>query len=373
MSGTRVLLILILLLIGTPSRAEEPSSTVVGAAGRELDREITALASNGFNGVVLVSRNGKIILAKGYGMADREKHLPFTATTIVDTASITKQFTAAGILKLESQAKLKVTDTLSTFFPEAPAETRDITIKQLLTHYSGLAAYLGDDYLDPYLKEPFIRLAINSQLRTKPGEEFGYSNPAYSLLAAIIEKISGEPYENFLSKHFFEPAGMMHTGSVLPDWRGSVMAIGYDKDGKSLGAPADRPWASDGPYWHLRGNGGILTTVGDMNRWNGFIESGRALPPKQLAEFLTPHVKADHGDSYAYGWFVRTHPDLGTIVEHSGGSDSFASMYSRYPQGLMIFWSTNSRVDRNRTFKALNGKRFHDYLAALVLRAKSER
>ena len=174
--------------------------------------------------------------------------------------SMTKQFTAAAILKLEMMGELSVDDPITEHLDGVPRDKREITIAQLLNHSSGLIDALGDDY-EPIARDRMLAGAFKSELQSRPGAEYSYSNLGYSVLAALIEEVSGESYEEFLSQNLFEPAGMAATGYVLPDWDTEQVAVEYDAGGASQGRPFDHPWADDGPYWNLRGNGGMLSTA----------------------------------------------------------------------------------------------------------------
>lgn len=143
--------------------------TVRGELAGQLDDQMKKLEAGGFSGVLLVAKGGGVILAKGYGMADRDKKIPVTADTVMCIGSITKQFTGAAILKLETQGKLRVTDPITRYFKDVPDDKTGITLHHLLTHSAGFAGELGDDY-QKIGRDDFIRLALKSKLRSKPGE-----------------------------------------------------------------------------------------------------------------------------------------------------------------------------------------------------------
>ena len=173
-------------------------------AAATMDRWLT---DAGFRGAVLVSRNGKVLLRKGYGMADRENGTAWAPDAVFSVGSITKQFTAAAILKLEAQGKLRVEDPIPRFLDEVPADKRAITIHHLLTHTSGLESDFAGDY-ESVGRDEYAARALASKLRTAPGSQFFYSNAGYSLLGAIVEIASGKPYETYLAENLFLPAGM---------------------------------------------------------------------------------------------------------------------------------------------------------------------
>ncbi|MBT3149339.1 serine hydrolase [Streptomyces sp. CHD11] len=171
----------------------------------------------GPSGTVIAARGDRLAYCGGFGTADRTAGAPASCLTVYDVASITKQFTAAAIVKLEVMGRLRVSDPISRFLRRGrpvPEDKRAITIEHLLTHTSGVAEALGDDY-DPLSREELVSRALSSGLRSAPGEEFRYSNTGYSLLAVIVEEASGESYERFLARHLFEPAGMKQTGPGL--------------------------------------------------------------------------------------------------------------------------------------------------------------
>jgi CubicO group peptidase (beta-lactamase class C family) len=172
---------------------------VLAAGGKSqlIKEHLKSEEAKGFSGTVLVAEKGLVEYSGGAGYADRESKRKQTAETVFSTGSITKQFTAAAIMKLEANGKLSVNDVLSKYFTDAPADKKDITIHQLLTHTAGFEEVLGDDY-DTVSATGFTALAMKSKLIHKPGETYLYSNVGYSLLGIIVEKVSGKGYEQFL-------------------------------------------------------------------------------------------------------------------------------------------------------------------------------
>jgi CubicO group peptidase (beta-lactamase class C family) len=135
----------------------------------------------GFSGSVLVAKDNQILLAQGYGMSDKEKEIPFTAETVSSIGSVTKQFTGAGILKLQMMGKLSVKDPITQYFPDVPKDKKGITLHHLLTHTAGFPGAIGPDF-DPITREEFIQLAMQTPLKREPGTLYEYSNVGYSLL-----------------------------------------------------------------------------------------------------------------------------------------------------------------------------------------------
>jgi CubicO group peptidase (beta-lactamase class C family) len=294
------------------------------------------------SGTVVAARDGEIAHCKGFGLADREAKVAAGCDTAYDIMSMTKQFTAAAILKLEMMGKLSVSDPMSEFLGPVPDDKRAITVHHLLTHTSGLTDQLGGDY-EALSRKEMLDGALESELRSAPGTEYSYSNLGYSILAAIVEKASGTSYERFLASHLFEPAGMRQTGYVLPAWKPDQVAVEYDENGEPKGKPFDHPWAEDGPYWNLRGNGGLLSTARDMFRWHAALEGDQVLSESAKDKMFESHVPEEEGgDSYyGYGWVVSP-TDEGRIVWHDGGNGWSFGVMARFPdQDTVVFWVSN--------------------------------
>jgi CubicO group peptidase (beta-lactamase class C family) len=297
----------------------------------------------GASGTVVAARGGRMLHCQGFGLADREANVAAGCDTVYDTMSMTKQFTAAAILKLEMMGELRVSAPISAYIGSVPRDKREITLHHLLTHTSGLIDVLGGDY-EPLSRDEMLAGALDSQLTSRPGTEHHYSNLGYSVLAAIIEKASGIGYEEFLAEHLFAPAGMTQTGYVLPEWRADQVAVEYDARGRPRGRPFDHPWADDGPYWNLRGNGGLLSTARDMFRWHVALEGDKVLDQRAKSKLFKPHVREQPGgDSYyGYGWVVSEPDGLGRVVWHNGGNGwSYGELTRSLEPGMLMFWVTN--------------------------------
>jgi len=283
--------------------------TTKGEHGTELDRYLTRITPFGFSGAVLVAKNGKVILNKGYGRAIREKDIRNTAETAFSVGSLTKQFTATAILKLEMQGRLDTHDYISKYVGNVPADKESITIHHMLTHTAGVINYTGDDYEIAYRDET-IQKILDSPLLFSPGEHYEYSNAGYSLLAAIIEIASGQPYEEYLNENLFKPIGMAFTGYRIPNWDERVVANWYVGETNN-GKPLEKPY----PYWNLLGNGGILSTTEDMYKWYLVLKDDSILSPDARKKLFTPFL-----ENYAYGWGVSK-TESGILIQHDGASD----------------------------------------------------
>lgn len=313
------------------------------------------LIAAGFRGSALVSKGGTVLLRKGYGMADRENNVPYDADTVFVVGSITKQFTAAMILKLEMLGRVHTEDSIARYFKNVPQDKAAITLHQLLTHTSGLESDFAGDY-DPVSRDEYVKKIFASKLRSKPGEEYYYSNAGYSLLGALIESVTGKTYEQSLRTSLFLPAGMNDTGYKLPAWPASKIAVGY-KNGKRWGRITEKPWAADGPYWALRANGGIHSTLDDMLRWNTALSGDKILSAAAKAKMYARHVREGAGADtfYGYGWSIGESAWGTRLIEHNGGNGTFFADFLRYPDDdLVVILSTNdSEVKGGRISHAL--------------------
>ena len=305
--------------------AAPPTADTTGLDDLLLEEE-----AEGFAGSVLVARGGDVLHLAGYGLADREAGVPFRPETVSTIGSITKQFTGAAILRLQERGRLRVHDPVGRFFPEAPADKAQITIHQLLTHTAGLPPALGSDeeYID---RDSYLEAVWRAGLQYPPGERHDYSNTGYSVLAAIVELSSDASYEEFLRREFFIPLDMRHTGYRLADWSEAHVAAGY-RDGRHFGRVTDKQIHEGGFSWHLVGNGGIHSTVGDMARWVKALREGEVLSAESLDALFGKHVDEGYGDSYyGYGWVTFHLPNGERMIGHNGGNGFFFADLNFFP------------------------------------------
>jgi CubicO group peptidase (beta-lactamase class C family) len=301
-------------------REESPQPKEVVIRG--IDDYLSGLTSKGFAGSVLLEDNGVVLLDKGYGQG-------ITTATGFDIGSLVKPFTAVAILKLESRGKLHRSDPISRFFPSAPPDKARITVQQLLEHTSGLPdivdaaskplAYAPDYDYEPVSRDEMVRRAMNAKLLSAPGAKSQYSNTGYSLLGAVVEIASGEPYEQFVRETIFVPAGMSRTGYLGPGWKSSELAAGY-QHGQRWGTPLDHRWLSDGPSWNLRANGGMLSTTADLAKWIHALDGDKLLTAAEKGALFALYVHrnkrgartmgaAGSNDIFdaCYLWYVHEH------------------------------------------------------------------
>jgi CubicO group peptidase (beta-lactamase class C family) len=232
----------------------------------QLDSALRAAEQKGFSGVVRIERNGAVLLEKGYGFAHRETKAPFTPATVVQIGSNTKDFTAVAILQLQAAGKLSLSDSLPKYFANVPADKRGITLRQLLNHRAGFPLAIAGDF-EPFTRAQLVDSAMKTALLFPPGTREGYSNPGYSLLAAIIEQVTGKTYDRHIHDAIIVPAGLTRTGFLLPGFGANDLAHGYNAAGRDEGTMLAKPHAADGPHWNLRGNGGMLSTAADMAKF----------------------------------------------------------------------------------------------------------
>ncbi len=289
--------------------------------------EITANKS--FSGTVLIAKGNKILLNQGYGFADLKKTVQVKSDTKFYIASITKQFTATAILKLEEQGKLKTTDLIGKFFKDFPPDKAQITIHQLLAHTAGLAQnYTADGIIN---RDEMVKAVLAEPLKNPIGENFGYGNDGYSLLAAIVEIISGQTYENFFKQNLLNPAKMKNTGF----WGEPNVLIANTK--REITADVKMP------NWGFRGSGGMYSTAKDLFKWQQALFTNKIIDSKQSREkLLTPNNQTSKG-MHAYGWFISK-TKSGAKVYWTAGYEDFGhnGIVKVYPDGTVIIVLTNS-------------------------------
>ncbi len=342
-SCTRVFLasLVCALCLLSPTGAIE--ETVNGELGAQFDAYLTRISANGVSGAFLVAKDGQVVIAKGYGLADRERNIPVTTDTVFTIGSITKQFTAAAVLKLEEEGKLKVTDRLRKHLRDLPRDKRHVTLHHFLTHTAGMPGAFGGDFAK-MTSEDMVEKFAGFRLKAEPGERHVYSNPGYSMLGIVVERVSGLGYEPYLREALFEPVGMADTGYLLPNWNPDRMAQGYTDTGEKWGTLLDKPWDDDGPYWNLRANGGIISTIGDLYKWHQALLGDDILSPASKEKLFARHVAEDDSGNffYGYGWVIATTERGTTLITHNGGNGIFFADFRRYiDDDVVIIVMTN--------------------------------
>lgn len=277
-----------------------------------------------FMGTVLVAQDGKVVLDKGYGFANLEWNIPDSPTTKFRLGSITKQFTAASILLLEERGKLKIEDPLKKYLPDAPAAWDKITIYSLLTHTSGIPSFTSfPDYRSteatPTTPEQLVARFRDKPLNFQPGEKWEYSNSGYVLLGYLLEKVSGESYEDFVQENVFKPLGMTDSGY---DSNSAVIqhrASGY---APSRNGPVNAGYIDMTIPFSA---GALYSTTGDLLRWEQGLFGGKVLSAASLQKMTTPFK-----EDYAFGLLVRTVSGR-KVIDHGGGIEGFNTEMAYYP------------------------------------------
>ncbi len=304
----------------------------------KLDRYLTrAQEAWRFSGSVLVARDEQVILNKGYGFANRIFEDPNTPNTKFYVGSITKQFTAAAILKLQERGQLRVNDPITHHLPHYPADPGDrITIHHLLTHTSGIPNYTDHPEIvllrdRPVATADLIEFFQDWPLLFQPGEGFEYSNSGYVILGAIIEAVSGQSYEAFLHHEILKPLGMLDTGYGRREAAHPQRADGYtlNRDRAVVDAVPTRLSV-------LHSAGALYSTVEDMLRWDQALYEERILSTESIDAMFTPYHK-----DYGYGWVIDTLFGR-RRTSHGGFLDGFNCVVERWGDArLLIVVFTN--------------------------------
>jgi CubicO group peptidase (beta-lactamase class C family) len=280
---------------------------------------------------VMVIRDGRMIFAKGYGLANLEEHAVCATNTNFRLASVTKQFTAMAIMILAERKKLSLDETLSDFFPEFPAYGKSVTVRHLLTHTGGLVDY--EDVIPkgteiPVLDRDVLRLLMQ-QRKTNfpPGSKHRYSNSGYALLALMVEARSGQTFAHFLKANIFEPLKMKQT--LAYEQGSSVIAnraFGYSLEGNGF-KRTDQSLTSS-----VLGDGGIYSSVADLFHWDQALYTGKLVSRKMLRLAFTPATETEHPNTgYGFGWYAGAYRGLKELW-HSGNSIGFSTRIARYQE-----------------------------------------
>ena len=306
-----------------------------------------------FNGAWLYAEKGEIVSKGVLGFRDPEDTLPIAEDTIFQLASVTKQFTAAAVMLVRREGLLDFGDEITKFFPELTAY-KGVTVRHLLTHTSGIPDYFDDAdwFIRIWKKEKrvpgndeILRFLCETKAKPyfAPGEGLHYSNTGYNLLALLVERLSGVPFEEFLQKNIFEPAGMTSTrcchirrdGVPFDNY---ARATVYD-DGKCVADVDSEEYGDVAAFDGLNGDDYVYTNIFDMLRWDRALREGKVLTLEEQKLMYTPAklnngedavYDEDEGLGYGFGWFVGRDEELGRIVSHSGGMPGVATWLERF-------------------------------------------
>ncbi len=285
-------------------------------------------------GVVAIVKNGKIVYQRAYGMADLERRVAVMPHTIFDIASISKQFTTAALALLEERGQVAVDDDIRKYFPELPAYSHAITVRHLIHHTSGLRDFrnlwdLAKSEQQVLSRELALALiARQTRLNFRPGDAYGYSNSNYFLLALLVERVAGVPLPEFAEREIFSPLGMQHTrfdatpGQIVPN-----RALGYKPFSK-------RAYIQAQSLDTLVGDGGILTTIGDLAIWDrNFYDNKIGHGGPELIMLLQTRGRLNDGETIQYAWGLDVDEYHGhPRVRHSGHTHGFTGEMQRFPE-----------------------------------------
>jgi CubicO group peptidase (beta-lactamase class C family) len=281
---------------------------------------------------VMVIHNGKVLLAKSYGLADLERKVSNTPNVNYRLASVSKQFTAMAIMILADAGKLSFDDPITKFFPEFPDYGKCIKVRHLLNHTSGLIAY--EDIIPPGTTLPVLDVNVLRLLEAEdhtyfpPGAEFRYSNTGFAFLALIVEKVSGQQYSAFLREHIFKPLGM--DGTLAYEQGISAVshrAYGYTAQNDGSWIKTDQSVTSS-----VLGDGGIYSSINDLFKWDQALYTSKVVSKKMLEQAFTPGENTLHDNNlrYGFGWFISEYRGLRKIW-HYGSSVGFSTRIERFP------------------------------------------
>ena len=342
----RIYLIILILFICQLGKAQSWQDTVL-----QIETIFTRYKPNNPGAQFAISRNGKIIFSKAWGMADLEHNVSLTTESLSEAGSVSKQFTAAAILLLEQQGKLSLDDDVKKYVPELPYYGDIITLRQLIQHKSGLKdwGYIADIAGWPrttktYTNDDALYIICNQKtLNHKPGDEYIYSNSNYQLLTIIVQRVSGISLAEYTRKYMFEPAGMKHT-----QWRDNYKrivpnrAIAYSKSGTD--------YQTDMPNEYVYGHAGLLTTAEDLVIWCNYFLNGKFGTPSLLEKQLSTSA-FNNGVMHRYGAGLIVDKFRGwNYVAHEGNTAGYRAHLEAYPElDLSFVWLSNTAEYDNDT------------------------
>lgn len=343
-----VLQLIVLILLALPGFAQsQTGANQDQSLNLKLENYLTEMEKSGLTGSILIELPDGSIISRGCGFRNLESNEPNDAATVFDIGSLTKQFTAAAIIKLEMAGKLSVNDPVTKYFDMVPEDKKYITVHDLLRHQSGLISNIGKDY-EKIQKTEFLSKLFSTKLKFKPGDNFSYSNVGYTLLSLIVEKVSGQTYESFLYENLWQPVMMEHTGYSRPAFDADRIAIGYDQMNSVWGRPTEKEWDGSAPYLHLFGNGGILSTTEDMLKWSRALQTNLIFNEDATKRLFSPNLRAEETEEsyYAYGWDVAKTSRNTTRIWHNGSNRIFYADVMIFPQDkVVLIWLSNKTND----------------------------
>lgn len=307
--------------------------------------------------ILLVSRDGKPVRVSTYGVANLETTAAVRRNTAFEIGSVSKQFTAAAVLLLVDDGKLSLDDTVGKHLPDAPELWRPLTLRQMLSHTSGLKDSMQTPDDAKFRADDYFKKLGTAPLDFEPGTSWAYSNLGYNLAAMVVEKVSGTQFPKFMAERIFKPLGLKETRFTDPVEVVSNRARGY--------VPTAKGWQNAGSTYPptLLGAGAILSTADDVARWDHAIVTGRLLKPQTLKEFFTPvGLKSGSDVPYALGWFIGQ--DQGRpIWEHGGNTLGFScsNLYLPKEKTSIVFLTNVGGLGGSSVTRRIAARLFRAY------------
>ncbi|HLM01937.1 MAG TPA: serine hydrolase domain-containing protein, partial [Pyrinomonadaceae bacterium] len=300
----------------------------VRAADDDVDRYVRAqLAERHIPGAAIaVIKNGRVVKAEGYGLASVEFNVPATKETVFEIGSVSKQITAAAVMLLVEEGKINPDEKISKYLPATPEAWKNVSVRNLLTHTSGIKSYTGlsgFELTKRLTRDDFIKALAAHPLEFETGARYQYSNSGYNLLGFIIETVSGKSYWDFIRARIFKPLGMNKTADRDPKYIIANRATGYEWENGSLAG-------RDYDLTDVFSAGAIVSTVEDLAKWDAALRGDAFLKKESKAQMWTP-VTLNDGKPYPYGFGFRISEIRGhKIIGHSGQTAGFGANISRY-------------------------------------------
>ncbi|HUF05536.1 MAG TPA: serine hydrolase domain-containing protein [Aridibacter sp.] len=320
----------LVLAVSLPAQ-EVSKAKVIAAAEKIISAEAASAPENAPGCAVGVSFEGEPVVVKAFGMAELEHKVPITVDSIFESGSVAKQFTAASLVILEIDGKLDIDDPVRKYIPELPDYGAPLTIRHLLNHTAGLrdwGAVMGLSGVgrgERIVRQDYAMHVITRQkhLDFVPGAEYSYSNSGYTLASTIVERVSGMSLPEFTKNRIFDPIGMKDT-----NWRDDYERL-VPRRVQAYDGPPKGPWKLSMPFMNVYGNGGILTTAGDLLKWNAALDSGEW---QTMAEMLETQGVLNDGRkiTYALGLSVGNFKGI-REVSHGGRTAGYVTFLARYP------------------------------------------
>jgi D-alanyl-D-alanine carboxypeptidase len=325
-----------LLLFQAPIIHAAEYQKTVAVAEQNLSEQLNAVVANYYKAnepgaTVIIVKNGKTVLRSAYGMANAIENMPMQADDVMRLGSITKQFTAVGIMMLVDEGKISLSDKLSKFIPDYPEAGNQITVEHLLTHTSGVPNYTSNpNFVKTMEKDMSVKEMIATfkdlALEFEPGTRWNYSNSGYFLLGAIIEKVSGVPYAKFVEDRIFVPLKMKNSAYEGYERTKQRHAEGHSKN--KDGFEFSKKLSMSQPY----AAGSLISTVDDLATWDAAISSGALLKAESWKKAFTPYVlKQGEPTNYGYGWSIGQ-LEGSPMISHGGGINGFSTYELRLPE-----------------------------------------